>query len=198
MAFFVSCRKKGLARCGKCRKAFYCNAKCQVGNRWKEDFKWMKLKHSGVSYARSRFILCFTALSILSTVLLILQSTLNSEFVFETRCNTTTVIWDQEQCDLCDVRDVQKGDWAMHKLECSAMTAFDENWCPSEIARLVARILTKKVGRSKRKSLFDDTLFSRFWCLLSATETTERKMCLWKDLAHGRDAVAWVIDYLKR
>lgn len=33
----------------------------------------------------------------------------------------------------------------MHKLECSAMNAFGEKWCPSEITRLVARILTKKV-----------------------------------------------------
>lgn len=33
----------------------------------------------------------------------------------------------------------------MHKLECSAMTAFGEKWCPSEMARLVARILAKKV-----------------------------------------------------
>lgn len=149
------------------------------------------------------FILCFTALSILLTVLLILQSTLSSEFIFETCCNITTVIWEQEQCDLCDVCDVQKGDWAMHKLECSAMTAFKENWCPSDIARLVARILTKKVGQLKRKSLLNDTLSSRFWCLLwlshlPATETTERKICLWKDLAHWRDAVAWVIDYLER
>ncbi|KAM8846069.1 N-lysine methyltransferase SMYD2-B isoform 1-T1 [Synchiropus picturatus] len=59
-------RKKGLARCGKCKKAFYCNATCQ------------------------------------------------------------------------------KGDWAMHKLECSAMTAFGEKWCPSEMSRLVARILARK------------------------------------------------------
>ncbi len=35
----------------------------------------------------------------------------------------------------------------MHKLECSAMTAFGENWRPSEMSRLVARILAKKVGR---------------------------------------------------
>lgn len=34
----------------------------------------------------------------------------------------------------------------MHKLECSAMTAFGEKWCPSEMSRLVARILAKKVG----------------------------------------------------
>lgn len=40
----------------------------------------------------------------------------------------------------------QKEDWAMHKLECSAMTAFRESWCPSEMSRLVARILAKKVG----------------------------------------------------
>uniref|UniRef100_A0A672HZB1 [histone H3]-lysine(4) N-trimethyltransferase n=1 Tax=Salarias fasciatus TaxID=181472 RepID=A0A672HZB1_SALFA len=59
-------RKEGLAKCGKCKKAFYCNVKCQ------------------------------------------------------------------------------KADWAMHKLECSAMTAFGENWCPSEMTRLVARILAKK------------------------------------------------------
>lgn len=59
-------RTEGLARCGKCKKAFYCNVKCQ------------------------------------------------------------------------------KGDWSMHKLECSAMNAFQENWCPSETSRLVARILAKK------------------------------------------------------
>ncbi|KAF0023539.1 hypothetical protein F2P81_024169 [Scophthalmus maximus] len=65
-------RKNGLAKCGKCHKAFYCNVKCQ------------------------------------------------------------------------------KGDWAMHKLECSAMTAFGENWCPSETVRLVARILAKKKMQKER------------------------------------------------
>ncbi|CAB1435509.1 unnamed protein product [Pleuronectes platessa] len=65
-------RKNGLAKCGKCRKAFYCNVKCQ------------------------------------------------------------------------------KGDWAMHKLECSAMNAFGENWCPSETSRLVARILAKKKTQKER------------------------------------------------
>lgn len=34
----------------------------------------------------------------------------------------------------------------MHKLECSALNVFGEKWCPSEITRLVARILAKKVG----------------------------------------------------
>lgn len=41
---------------------------------------------------------------------------------------------------------LKRGDWAVHKLECSAMTAFGENWCPSETTRLVARILAVKVG----------------------------------------------------
>uniref|UniRef100_A0A3Q1HYZ6 [histone H3]-lysine(4) N-trimethyltransferase n=1 Tax=Anabas testudineus TaxID=64144 RepID=A0A3Q1HYZ6_ANATE len=69
---FCFTRKESLARCGKCKKAFYCNAKCQ------------------------------------------------------------------------------KGDWSFHKLECSAMTAFRENWCPSEISRLVARILAKKKTQKER------------------------------------------------
>ncbi|CAK6980170.1 N-lysine methyltransferase SMYD2-B-like isoform X2 [Scomber scombrus] len=69
---FCFTRKEGLAKCGKCKKAFYCNVKCQ------------------------------------------------------------------------------KGDWAMHKLECSAMMAFRENWCPSETTRLVARILAKKKTQKER------------------------------------------------
>ncbi|XP_056273573.1 polypeptide N-acetylgalactosaminyltransferase 2-like [Pseudoliparis swirei] len=32
----------------------------------------------------------------------------------------------------------------MHKLECVAMCAYGENWCPSETVRLVARILLKQ------------------------------------------------------
>ncbi|XP_069552693.1 N-lysine methyltransferase SMYD2-like [Brachyistius frenatus] len=69
---FCFTRKEGLARCGKCKKAFYCNAKCQ------------------------------------------------------------------------------KGDWPMHKLECSAMIAFGEHWCPSDMSRLVARILAKKKAQKER------------------------------------------------
>ncbi|XP_028997985.1 N-lysine methyltransferase SMYD2-B [Betta splendens] len=71
---FCFTRKEGLARCGKCKKAFYCNVKCQ------------------------------------------------------------------------------KGDWSMHKLECSAMTAFGENWGPSEMSRLMARILAKKKSQKERSA----------------------------------------------
>ncbi|XP_008311167.1 N-lysine methyltransferase SMYD2-B [Cynoglossus semilaevis] len=69
---FCFTRKEGLAKCGKCKKAFYCNVKCQ------------------------------------------------------------------------------KADWAMHKLECSAITAFGEKWCPSEMTRLVARILAKTKSQKER------------------------------------------------
>ena len=43
------------------------------------------------------------------------------------------------------VRVSQKAHWAMHKLECGAITAFGEKWSPSETVRLVARILANKV-----------------------------------------------------
>ncbi|XP_061609416.1 N-lysine methyltransferase SMYD2-B-like [Phyllopteryx taeniolatus] len=49
----------------------------------------------------------------------------------------------------CDVQ-CQKGDWAAHKLECSAMVAFGDKWCPSESSRLVARILAKKKTQKER------------------------------------------------
>ncbi|XP_012722721.2 N-lysine methyltransferase SMYD2 isoform X1 [Fundulus heteroclitus] len=77
---FCFTRKEGLARCGKCKKGFYCNAKCQ------------------------------------------------------------------------------KGDWAMHKLECSAIIAFGENWCPSETTRLVARILAKKQKTVKERCVSEKML----------------------------------------
>ncbi|KAM9779555.1 N-lysine methyltransferase SMYD2-B-like isoform 1-T1 [Syngnathus typhle] len=67
-------RKESLARCGKCKKAHYCNVKCQ------------------------------------------------------------------------------KGDWAAHKLECSAMVAYGEKWRPSETSRLVARILAKKEMQRERSA----------------------------------------------
>lgn len=47
----------------------------------------------------------------------------------------------------------------MHKLECSAMIAFKENWCPSEICRLVARILAKKVGQLIKNNVWHIILF---------------------------------------
>ncbi|KAK3563264.1 hypothetical protein QTP86_019342 [Hemibagrus guttatus] len=48
-----------------------------------------------------------------------------------------------KQAYYCNV-ECQKGDWSMHKMECSAMCAYGENWCPSETVRLVARIIVKQ------------------------------------------------------
>ncbi|PKU48916.1 n-lysine hypothetical protein [Limosa lapponica baueri] len=44
----------------------------------------------------------------------------------------------------------RKEDWPMHKLECSAMCAFGQNWNPSETVRLTARILAKQKTHPER------------------------------------------------
>ncbi|KFO25419.1 N-lysine methyltransferase SMYD2 [Fukomys damarensis] len=44
----------------------------------------------------------------------------------------------------------QKEDWSMHKLECSPMVVFGENWAPSETVRLTARILAKQKTHPER------------------------------------------------
>ncbi|TRY88300.1 hypothetical protein DNTS_016692 [Danionella cerebrum] len=49
----------------------------------------------------------------------------------------------------CNV-ECQRGDWPMHKLECSAMCSYGENWSPSETVRLVARILLKQKCQTER------------------------------------------------
>uniref|UniRef100_A0A673N7Q7 [histone H3]-lysine(4) N-trimethyltransferase n=1 Tax=Sinocyclocheilus rhinocerous TaxID=307959 RepID=A0A673N7Q7_9TELE len=54
-----------------------------------------------------------------------------------------------KQAYYCNV-ECQRGDWPMHKLECSAMCAYGENWCPSETVRLVARIIPKQKCQTER------------------------------------------------
>ncbi|KAM8946376.1 N-lysine methyltransferase SMYD2 [Pelodytes ibericus] len=54
-----------------------------------------------------------------------------------------------KQAFYCNV-ECQKGDWPMHKLECSAMCAYGQNWNPSETVRLTARILSKQKTQTER------------------------------------------------
>ncbi|XP_056671896.1 N-lysine methyltransferase SMYD2 isoform X2 [Monodelphis domestica] len=50
------------------------------------------------------------------------------------------------------IKEKKKEDWPMHKLECSAMCVFGENWNPSETVRLTARILAKQKTHHERTS----------------------------------------------
>ncbi|XP_075781307.1 N-lysine methyltransferase SMYD2 isoform X3 [Pelodiscus sinensis] len=54
-----------------------------------------------------------------------------------------------KQAFYCNV-ECQKEDWPMHKLECSAMCVFGQNWNPSETVRLTARILAKQKTHPER------------------------------------------------
>ncbi|XP_023662628.1 N-lysine methyltransferase SMYD2-A-like [Paramormyrops kingsleyae] len=51
----------------------------------------------------------------------------------------------------CNV-DCQRGDWPMHKLECTAMCDYGDNWCPTETVRLAARIIAKQKTQVERSS----------------------------------------------
>ncbi|KAM9817253.1 N-lysine methyltransferase SMYD2-A [Neosynchiropus ocellatus] len=54
-----------------------------------------------------------------------------------------------KQAYYCNV-DCQRADWPMHKLECVAMCAHGDDWCPSEVVRLVARIILKQRVSTER------------------------------------------------
>ncbi|KAM6906622.1 N-lysine methyltransferase SMYD2-like [Lycodopsis pacificus] len=83
-----------------------------------------------------------------SCVLSVKERGLYCEFCF-TRKEKLARCGKCRKASYCSV-ECQRGDWAMHKLECSAMNAFKEKWCPSEISRLVARILAKKKTQKER------------------------------------------------
>ncbi|KAJ8410231.1 hypothetical protein AAFF_G00202120 [Aldrovandia affinis] len=91
-------RKEGLAKCGKCKKAFYCNVGCQ------------------------------------------------------------------------------RADWSMHKLECSAMVAYGENWSPSETVRLTARIIAKQKTQIDRSVSEKLLLLGELEAHLNELDNEKREM----------------------
>ncbi|XP_067845021.1 N-lysine methyltransferase SMYD2-like isoform X2 [Heptranchias perlo] len=95
---FCFTRKEGLAKCGRCKLAFYCNVTCQ------------------------------------------------------------------------------KADWAMHKLECSSMSKFGQNWNPSETVRLVARILVQQKMHPEKTPSEELLTVSEFESHLDKLDNEKREL----------------------
>ncbi|XP_038667447.1 N-lysine methyltransferase SMYD2-A [Scyliorhinus canicula] len=95
---FCFARKEGLAKCGRCKLAFYCNVTCQ------------------------------------------------------------------------------KADWPMHKLECSSMSKFGQNWNPSETVRLVARILVKQKMHPEKTPSEELLTVSEFESHLDKLDNEKREL----------------------
>ncbi|XP_023647584.1 N-lysine methyltransferase SMYD2-A isoform X2 [Paramormyrops kingsleyae] len=70
----------------------------------------------------------------------------------------------------------KRGDWPMHKLECSSMCAFGENWNPSETVRLAARIIVKQKTQTKRTESERVLALREFEAHLDKLDNEKREM----------------------
>ncbi|KAK5915141.1 hypothetical protein CesoFtcFv8_000764 [Champsocephalus esox] len=80
-----------------------------------------------------------------------------------------------KQAHYCNV-ECQRSDWTMHKLECVAMCADGENWCPSETVRLVARIILKQRVTPERDPSERLLLLSEFEAHLDKMDSEKDEM----------------------
>ncbi|XP_064411656.1 N-lysine methyltransferase SMYD2 [Latimeria chalumnae] len=80
-----------------------------------------------------------------------------------------------KQAFYCNV-ECQRGDWPMHKLECSSMRTFGQNWNPSETVRLTARILAKQKTHPERTSSEKLLAVSEFESHLDKLDNEKREL----------------------
>ncbi|XP_075719442.1 N-lysine methyltransferase SMYD2 isoform X1 [Rhinoderma darwinii] len=86
-----------------------------------------------------------------------------------------------KQAFYCNV-ECQKGDWPMHKLECSSMCSYGQNWNPSETVRLTARILAKQKLHPERTPSEKYLLVKEFESHLDKLDN-EKKELIENDIA---------------
>ncbi|KAK1171433.1 N-lysine methyltransferase SMYD2-like isoform X2 [Acipenser oxyrinchus oxyrinchus] len=80
-----------------------------------------------------------------------------------------------KQAFYCNV-DCQRGDWPMHKLECSSMCIFKENWDPSETVRLTARIIAKQKTQTEKTASEKLLTVSEFESHLEKLDNEKREL----------------------
>ncbi|RXM98877.1 N-lysine methyltransferase SMYD2 [Acipenser ruthenus] len=80
-----------------------------------------------------------------------------------------------KQAFYCNV-DCQRGDWPMHKLECSSMCIFKENWDPSETVRLTARIIAKQKTQTEKTAAEKLLTVSEFESHLEKLDNEKREL----------------------